>query len=156
VHSTSAGGQPPRRGDDRVPGRRTQQRSALLRALIDGDGFVSAQSLHAAVVAAGVPVGLSTVYRTLAALGEAGVVDVVRDSGGERLFRHRPSREHRHYLICRTCGASSPVEASAVEDWARTVAEESGFAEVEHTVELTGVCARCRGGAGRQADAPGH
>ncbi|BBB01182.1 putative metal uptake regulation protein [Actinacidiphila reveromycinica] len=148
MHSTSDGAQPPR--GTRVPGRRTHQRRVLLRALIDADGFVSAQSLHAAVLAEGVHVGLSTVYRTLAALGAAGLVDVVRDAGGERLFRHRPSQEHRHYLMCRACGASSPVEASAVENWARAVAEASGFAEVEHTVELTGVCRDCRSPAARR------
>ncbi|MEU6849686.1 transcriptional repressor [Actinacidiphila alni] len=130
-------------GDVPLPGRRTPQRRTLLRALIDADGFVSAQSLHADVVRAGPAVGLSTVYRTLAALTEAGLADTVREPNGERLFRYRPSRHHQHYLLCRCCGTSSPVDAADVESWVRTVTAASGYTEVEHTVELTGICAPC-------------
>jgi Fur family ferric uptake transcriptional regulator len=35
------------------------------------------------------------------------------------------------------------VEAEAVERWADDVAAATGFAELEHTVELTGICDRC-------------
>lgn len=143
MHSNFADAEPPH-GDTQVPGRRTHQRRALLQALIDSDGFVSAQNLHTAVLESGVHVGLSTVYRTLAALSEAGLADVVRDTNGERLFRHRPSKEHKHYLLCRRCGTSSPVDAAAVETWAQAIAETSGFDDVQHTVELTGICTQCR------------
>ena len=53
-------------------GRPTTQRAEVLQALIDCEGFVSAQALHSALVAAGSPVGLSTVYRTLTALTASG------------------------------------------------------------------------------------
>ncbi|MEV5378317.1 transcriptional repressor [Streptomyces nondiastaticus] len=64
------------------------------------EDFISAQTLHKRLVAGGSSVGLSTVYRTLIALAEAGRADVFRDTNGERLFRHRPGPDHRHYLIC--------------------------------------------------------
>lgn len=127
-------------------GRRTAQRAGVVRALIDHGGFVGARALHGILEAQGARVGLNTVYRTLAALVDAGRADVVRDRGGERLFRHRPFPEHQHYLLCRACGLSTPVDSEAVETWAERVAEASGFAEVEHTVELTGLCPRCRSG----------
>ncbi|MFJ9633238.1 Fur family transcriptional regulator [Streptomyces sp. NPDC101175] len=127
-------------------GRRTAQRACVVGALIDHGGFVGARALHGILESHGARVGLNTVYRTLAALVDAGRADVVRDRGGERLFRHRPFPEHRHYLLCRVCGLSVPVDARAVESWAEEVAETSGFAEVEHTVELTGRCPRCRTG----------
>jgi Fur family ferric uptake transcriptional regulator len=69
----------------------------------------------------------------------------VREPGGERLFRYRPSREHRHYLLCRSCGQGTPVDAGLVEAWAAATAESSGYAEVHHTVELTGICPDCLG-----------
>ncbi|WP_328930859.1 MULTISPECIES: Fur family transcriptional regulator [unclassified Streptomyces] len=125
-------------------GRRTAQRTSVVKALIDHGGFVGARALHDVLRVQGARVGLNTVYRTLAALVDAGRADVVRDRGGERLFRHRPFPVHRHYLLCRACGLSIPVESAAVETWAERVAETSGFAEVEHTVELTGLCPQCR------------
>ncbi|GGU33225.1 Fur family transcriptional regulator [Streptomyces violascens] len=125
-------------------GRRTAQRATVLAALIQAGGFVGARALHASLQRDGSHIGLSTVYRTLGALADAGRADVVRDRGGERLYRHRPSAEHRHYLLCRACGMSMPIDSAAVETWAEHIARSSGFAEVEHTVELTGLCPDCR------------
>lgn len=104
---------------------------------------MTAQSLHTWLLAAGSPVGLFTVYRTLRALAEAGRADVVRDMHGERLFRYRPGSDHRHYLICTECGVSLTLDSVTVEDWAAGVARASGFTAVRHTVELTGVCPDC-------------
>jgi Fur family ferric uptake transcriptional regulator len=124
-------------------GRLTPRRAEVLRALAGCEDFVSAQLLHAGLLAGGSRVGLSTVYRTLTVLAAVGRVDVVRDTNGERLFRYRPGTDHRHYLICRECGLSQPVDSAAVEAWADHVAETSGFADVHHTVELTGTCVNC-------------
>lgn len=124
--------------------RSTQQRVAVLRALRDCPDFVSARELHEALAAEGTAVGLTTVYRTLRALEQGGRVDVVRDRTGERLYLPRPADGHRHYLVCRRCGLSRAVDAEAVEHWADGVAAATGFAEVEHTVELTGVCEQCQ------------
>jgi Fur family ferric uptake transcriptional regulator len=137
MHDSSATESPP-------AWRTTRQRIAVLRALHDRPDLVSARELHAALEAGGMTVGLTTVYRTLRTLERTGRVDVVRDKGGERLYRPRPADGHRHYLVCRDCGLSRAVEAAAVERWADEVAVATGFAEVEHTVELTGICDGCR------------
>ncbi|MBV6702498.1 transcriptional repressor [Kitasatospora aureofaciens] len=129
-------------------GRLTPQRTEVLRALAGCEDFVSTQLLHAGLLATGSRVGLSTVYRTLTALAAVGRADVVRDTNGEKLFRYRPGADHRHYLICRRCGLSQPVDSTTVEAWAERVAETSGFADVQHTVELTGTCATCQATAG--------
>ncbi|MFW6693097.1 Fur family transcriptional regulator [Streptomyces sp. MAR4 CNX-425] len=123
--------------------RRTRQRAAVFGALERGGDFVSAQQLHAQLAAAGVTVGLTTVYRTLRELERTGRVDVVRDLSGERLYRTRPDAGHRHYLICRLCGLSRAVDTDVVERWADGLAGVTGFTEIEHTLELSGLCARC-------------
>ncbi|MFD7168858.1 Fur family transcriptional regulator [Streptomyces violascens] len=130
--------------DVNLIGRRTAQRATVLKALIEAHGFVGARTLHAALEEAGSHIGLSTVYRTLGALAAADRADVVRTRVGERLFRHRPAAEHRHYLLCRDCGLGMPIDAEDIESWAERITAASGFAEVEHTVELTGVCPDCR------------
>jgi len=134
------------RHDDAPRTRATRQRAEVLQALTGADDFVSAQALHAAMLSAGSAVGLTTIYRALAALVETGRADTVRDPAGERLYRHRPGAEHRHYLICRTCGKSEPIDTAAVEDWTEQLARLTGYAEVRHTLELDGICAPCRGG----------
>ncbi|MGP3999550.1 Fur family transcriptional regulator [Streptomyces sp. 8N706] len=130
--------------------RRTRQRRAVLDTLGLCREFVSAQELHALMAGSGSTVGLTTVYRALRELDRAGLVDVVRDEGGERLYLRRPTDEHRHYLICRCCGRSQPVDSEAVEQWADRLAETTGFSDLEHTLELSGVCSRCRPGEGEE------
>ncbi|MFC1433935.1 Fur family transcriptional regulator [Streptacidiphilus sp. N1-3] len=125
-------------------GRATHQRSTVLRSLIAADGFVSAQALHARLVADGERVGLSTVYRTLTALADADRADLVRTVNGERLFRYRPGAHHLHYLLCRSCGTSTPVDSALLESWAEDTAAAAAFTDLQHTVELTGICALCR------------
>jgi Fur family ferric uptake transcriptional regulator len=130
--------------DRRAQQRPTRQRSALLEALANRHDFVSAQDLHARMTEDGTRIGLTTVYRALRGLEAAGAVDVAQAGAGERLYRWRTGDRHRHYLICRACGHSRPVDSEVVEDWAGRIAESSGFASVEHTVELTGLCVDCQ------------
>lgn len=131
-------------GAKQPPMRTTRQRAAVLRALGNCPDFVSAQMLHARLVTTDLAVGLTTVYRALRHLEAAGDVDVVRDESGERLYRRRTTDDHQHYLMCRSCGRSRPVDSDVVEKWADWIGETSGFAAVQHTVELTGVCANCQ------------
>ncbi|EDY45115.1 Fur family transcriptional regulator [Streptomyces sp. SPB074] len=131
--------------------RSTRQRAAVLGALRAAEDFVSAPALHAVLAAGGAAVGLTTVYRTLRLFEETGRADVMREESGGRLYRWRPPGEHRHYLVCRGCGASSAVNAEAVERWVAAVMKESGYRAVAHTLELSGVCDGCaeRDEAGR-------
>lgn len=127
-----------------MSGRITRQRAAVLNGLTRCHEFVSAQELHALLTADGTQVGLTTVYRSLRDLERTGGVDVVRDEVGERLYRPRTGDEHSHYLICRSCGRSRPVDSEVIEEWTERITAETGFAAVEHTVELTGVCTGCQ------------
>jgi Fur family ferric uptake transcriptional regulator len=123
--------------------RRTRQRAAILGALGNCADFVSARELHRVLTSAGETIGLTTVYRALHDLERAELVDVVRDEPGARYYRQRPAAGHRHYLICRRCGLSRPVDAEIVERWAEEIAGNSGFSDVGHTLELSGICPDC-------------
>jgi Fur family transcriptional regulator, ferric uptake regulator len=130
---------PPATGTAR---RSTKQRAAVAELLDDLDEFRSAQDLHEELRKRGEGIGLTTVYRTLQSLADAGEVDVLRTDTGEAIYR-RCSRHHHHHLVCRVCGRTVEVEGPAVEKWADRVAEENGFSEVSHTVEIFGTCAGC-------------
>jgi Fur family transcriptional regulator, ferric uptake regulator len=123
--------------------RGTRQAEALSAALDSLSGFCSAQQIYAELRRHGESIGLTTVYRHLQTLSEDGQVDTIRDPGGETLYRRCRSSAHHHHLTCRVCGRSVEVEGRAVERWAEQVATEAGFADVDHTVELFGVCPEC-------------
>ena len=122
--------------------RNTRQRSAVSALLAEVEGFHSAQDLHAMLRDRGERVGLTTVYRTLQGLADAGEVDVMRPPGGEHLYR-RCSEGHHHHLVCRACGRTVEVEGPAVETWAERVAAKHGYADISHTLEIFGTCPDC-------------
>jgi Fur family ferric uptake transcriptional regulator len=124
--------------------RPTRQQTAVAAALAATDGFASAQTLHEVLRARGEAVGLTTVYRHLQALADAGEVDVLRTSDGESVYRRCTADDHHHHLVCRVCGATVEVTGPAVEAWAEAVAAEHGYADVSHTLEVFGTCATCR------------
>ena len=122
--------------------RPTRQQAAVAELLGRSDDFTSAQTVHARLREAGEGVGLATVYRTLQAMVEAGTVDVLRTDDGEASYR-ACSTHHHHHLVCRSCGKTVEVEGPAVETWSDRVAQEHGFTEVTHTLEIFGTCADC-------------
>lgn len=131
------------RNSPNVPGQRaTKQRAAVAKLLDQLDDFRSAQEIHEQLRQRGEGIGLTTVYRTLQSLADAGEVDVLRTDSGEAIYRHCSSHHH-HHLVCRVCGRTVEVEGPTVESWARRVADEHGFSEVSHTVEIFGTCADC-------------
>ena len=123
--------------------RTTRQRTAVADLLGRVDGFRSAQDLHDLLRRDGASVGLTTVYRHLQSLSEAGQVDVLRTGDGEAVYRRCPTATHHHHLVCLSCGRSVEIEAPEVEKWAATVGRAHGFSEMTHTVELFGTCRDC-------------
>jgi Fur family transcriptional regulator, ferric uptake regulator len=122
--------------------RNTWQREAVREALGTSEGFVSAQSLHSSLHAAGSPIGLATVYRALSDLATEGEADSLQQEG-ESLYRACTPGSHHHHLICRNCGLTVEIEADEVEAWAQRIAAENGFTSANHIVDVFGYCSDC-------------
>jgi Fur family transcriptional regulator, ferric uptake regulator len=129
-------------GSHNAPPRRTRQRSAVESILADRDDFRTAQEIHDDLRQHGERVGLTTVYRTLQAMTEAGELDALRTAEGETAYR-RCSTGHHHHLVCRSCGRTVEVSGPAVEKWANAVAEQHRFRDVSHDLEIFGTCSSC-------------
>lgn len=128
-------------GMDQTPKpRTTRQRTAILAALGRQDDFRSAQQIHEQMRADGDPVGLATVYRNLQTLAESGQIDVLVSDDGESIYRQCAEEAHHHHLVCRECGRTIEFLAPEMEEWARRVAAEHGFTDVQHTMEIFGLC----------------
>lgn len=114
-----------------------------MEALETSECFQTAQDLHQALRERGESVGLATVYRGLQALVDSREVDMVKADGNEASYR-LCSQSHHHHLVCRRCGRTVEVNGPAVERWADRVAEEHGYRDVDHTLELFGLCGNCQ------------
>jgi Fur family ferric uptake transcriptional regulator len=136
--------------------RATRQRAAVSGLLDRLADFRSAQEIHEELRRVGEGIGLTTVYRTLQTLADAGEVDVLRSGTGEAVYRRCASEEHHHHLVCRRCGRAVEVAGPAVETWAQRVADEHGYTDLSHTVEIFGLCGECGSSQSESSAAPEH
>lgn len=130
----------------RTERRSTRQGVAVREALAGQDGFRSAQELHAALLTSGHKIGLATVYRHLQTLSHEGVADAIRTANGETTYRfcgESTQGHHHHHLVCRKCGRAEEVEGPTVERWAAEMGRKFGYVDVDHTIEVFGLCRVC-------------
>lgn len=122
--------------------RNTWQKDAVRHTLGEAIGFVSAQQLHGILKDHGSTISLATVYRALTDLTAAGEADSLTSDAGELLYR-ACAPTHHHHLMCRKCGLTVEIEAKELEAWAESVAKANKFSETAHTIEISGLCAKC-------------
>lgn len=134
---TSQSGAPAQPGQ-----RRTKQRAAISALLAEVDDFRTAQQIHDLLRANGESVGLATVYRTLQAMAAAEEVDVIRHES-EQMFRRCHTREHHHHLVCRSCGRTVEITGPGVTEWAAKLGQKHGFRDINHELEVFGLCSDC-------------
>ena len=126
--------------------RYTRGRRSVVDALADADGPRSAAELSP--VLSDVPV--SSLYRTLSVLEDAGVVTPhLATKGIARYELAEWILGHHHHLVCVDCGRVEDVAVSDEREGrlhavVEEIADESSFAATSHALEIEGRCARCR------------
>ncbi|APX32048.1 transcriptional repressor [Brachybacterium sp. P6-10-X1] len=138
--------------DNGLMQRNTRQRAAILETLARQDDFRSAQQIHEQMKADGETVGLATVYRNLQALSTSGRLDVLVAGDGESLYRQCEDTGHHHHLVCRECGRTVEFLAPGLESAMTSIAQEHGFTDVDHTLEVFGLCREHSGTANPDAE----
>ena len=127
--------------------RVTGPRLAVLRALASLPGHPTAEQVVESVEASQGGVHRATVYRTLETLTALGIVTHVHVGHGATAY-HLAERSHVH-AHCRSCGSVVDVPESVLDPVRVGLRDGFGF-ELDAThVALSGVCAACRGQAGR-------
>jgi Fur family transcriptional regulator, ferric uptake regulator len=111
--------------------------TALRRA-----GHATPEQLAAAVASDGAPMALSTVYRNLEALADAGLVAHTHLDHGPPSYHLVEHGVHLH-LVCTTCGSVAEADPAAAAALAGNLLRSHGFvADVTH-MAIHGHCADC-------------
>jgi Fur family transcriptional regulator, ferric uptake regulator len=126
--------------------RYTTGRRAVISALAGAEGPRSAAELHADLAPA---VPLSSLYRSLTVLEEAGVL--APHHGTKGLTRYEIAEwlaGHHHHLVCVSCGSVEDIEIPEdherrLRDLISDVAAAASFMPSDHSLEIEGRCARC-------------
>ena len=135
-------------------GRVTRPRRAIITALLEADGHVTAESLADAVQRADPDIHLSTIYRTLERLTELDVVNHVHLGHGPAVY-HLADDAH-HHVVCDRCGSVVELPADVFEALGRRIERDHGFRLNAHHFALGGYCRRCveEGAASESAGVP--
>ena len=123
--------------------RRTLQRTSILATLRHAEGHLTASEVHAGL---DTKTALSTVFRTLEGLCDAGVVSALEGAHGTT-FEWAENASH-HHLRCFRCGSVTEIELPRLARVEAEIRARTGFeAHIRH-LGIAGLCLACREGRG--------
>ncbi len=131
--------------------RHKQHYTRLRRTMVDALWAIGRPATIGELLEAVPDLPVSTAYRNLTVLGEAGVVRRVNGTdefGRFELAEEVSGRHHHHHVVCSSCGlvidaTSSARLEMALAEAARAIAAENGFDVADHRLELIGRCSAC-------------
>lgn len=88
-------------------------------------------------------INLSTVYRTLNAFEEAGLVKREVNDKKENVFSLIKD-EDQHILVCTKCHKRVPLEGCPYHHVNEEIEKETGFVLQDQNIEIYGVCPDCQ------------
>jgi Fur family ferric uptake transcriptional regulator len=126
--------------------RYTKGRRAVVAALDAADGPRAASELFADLDGA---IPLSSLYRSLAVLEDAGVV--APHHGAKGITRYELAEwlaGHHHHVVCVECGAVDDIRLAEsaehdLESLVAAVAATARFHPTGHSLEIDGTCEKC-------------
>jgi len=124
-------------------GRVTEARRAIVTTLLSTDGHehLSADDVAQRVQVSHPDIAVSTVYRSLDALQELGVVEHVHVGHGPTVF-HLVDHAHVH-LLCHGCNEIIELSPDSMDAMRREVEERHGFVIDPSHFAIGGRCASC-------------
>jgi len=125
--------------------RFTSQRALILEIIREGRGHLDADEIFRRARYRQPRLSLSTVYRTLRALKEPGMIDELHFDDSHRHYEVKSSQEH-HHLVCLGCGRVVEFIYPLSKYIKENVVEARDFEIVETEIRIRGYCPRCQPG----------
>src|SRR3954451_20822236 len=119
--------------------RLTGRRELVVRAIANKSGSFTPEALVDELRPHGI--GRATVYRALDVLEQLGVLNRVH-LGACHAFTVC-DEGHHHHLLCSSCNAVVPIDATGIETEIRALAQRLHFEVDTHMLEFAGRCADC-------------
>ncbi|MEQ1633703.1 MAG: Fur family transcriptional regulator [Planctomycetota bacterium] len=133
--------------------RWTPQRALIVRTAFAAHDHFTADELLARSQEQDPRVSRATVYRTLAVLEAAGLVEGLDTGGGGRRFEHVLGHEHHDHMVCTACATIVEFHDPLIEARQEAAAKQHGFTIERHSLRLYGTCKKCRAQKARKGRA---
>lgn len=122
--------------------RQTPQRKKILSVVQESEAPLTAEQVYEKSIVEFPKLALTTVYRSLEAFAEEGVLS--RSIHSDGVAHYQLSERHRHYLTCVECKKSVPLPGCPFEQLEEELVKETGFSISEHRMEFFGKCPNCQ------------
>ncbi|MFT3745477.1 MAG: Fur family transcriptional regulator [Pyrinomonadaceae bacterium] len=116
----------------------------MLEIFLSTEDHLTSEDLHKLVHKKDSTVGLTTVYRTLRLLTEAGLAREVGFGDGKTYYEHHYNHEHHDHMICTECAIVIEFFSPEIEAMQDEAAGNFGFKPTHHSLRMWGVCADCQ------------
>ena len=121
----------------------TPQRLEIAREAFTTHEHFTAEELYDRVRKRDPRVGRMTVYRTLAVLVEAGLVEERAFSKERVHYEHVVGHPHHDHMVCVRCGRILEFSSPRIEKEQDRIAKALGFRPLHHQHTLFGMCRAC-------------
>lgn len=124
--------------------RRTGQRELILEIFLETEEHLTSEDLYLLVHKHDDTIGLTTVYRTLKLLTEAGLAREVRFGDNKTYYEHHYNHDHHDHMICTQCGRVIEFFSAEIEALQDEMADKFGFKPTHHSLRMWGLCDECQ------------
>jgi len=134
------------RANLRHAGKRiTPQRILILEAIAQGGRHLDADEIYRRAKTRAPNLSLSTVYRTIGVLKDAGVIEELHLDAEHHHYELKDEAGH-HHLICQGCGRVIEFDCPFSEAFLCDLGEKHEFQITAVQLNLTGYCSDCQPG----------
>jgi Fur family transcriptional regulator, ferric uptake regulator len=92
----------------------------------------------------GKQVSRATVYRTLGAMEQAGLLRKVARPNGREVWEHDYGYPQHDHMVCDKCGELFEFHNEEISSLIEKIASAQGFLKTSHRLEVYGTCDPCR------------
>jgi len=119
----------------------TAHRKTILNFINDSNAHWDAEELARALADSGNSIGIATVYRSLSALDEAGLINRIEFGGRKRY--ERADKKHHDHLVCTSCGLIEEFVEPEIELLQEKASTSRSFTMTGHQLMIFGLCKQC-------------
>jgi Fur family ferric uptake transcriptional regulator len=123
--------------------RNTRTKEAVVQIFQSFAAPIALNELYTFIKVSLPKTAFSTIFRITRQLEEEGKIIQVdwRERGSRYEWADLP---HHHHIVCESCDAVTDIDDSTLRFDIDKVAEDTGYVINSHSIELRGLCAKCR------------
>lgn len=122
----------------------TKERALILQAVFKAEDHFSADEMVFQMQQQGLKVSRATLYRALAHLNDAGILNEADFGHGHAHYEPPHQGIPHEHITCEKCGAVTEIPMPELEKALLKSALQAGFKHIHHHLRITGLCQKCQ------------